>query len=89
MNPHSQAHVTKVKERHEAGLMAVPGVTGVGVGASDVTAGEAVIEVYVEQANRSVRSAIPARLEDVSVRIVETGEVVARVAACRGATPAP
>ena len=53
------------------------------MGASDVTPGETVIEVYVEQANRSVRSAIPARLEDVSVRIVETGEVVARTDACR------
>jgi hypothetical protein len=63
--------------------MATPGVVGVGVGASDVTPGEAVIEVYVEQANRAVRSAIPARLEDVPVRIVETGDVIARVDACR------
>ncbi len=82
IDPASQAAATRAKERNEQAMMAVPGVVGIGVGASDVTPGQAVVEVYVEKATPAVRAAIPAHLDNVPVKVVETGEITARTDLC-------
>ncbi len=82
INPASQAAATQAKGRHEQAIMRIEGVVGLGVGASDVAPGEAVVEVYVKQATPAVRAAIPPRLDNVPVKVVETGEITARTDAC-------
>jgi hypothetical protein len=57
--------------------MSVPGVVGTGIGVGD-RPGEAAIEVYVKEDTPAVRSAIPATLDGISVRVVETGEIIAQ-----------
>ena len=69
--------VTRVKERHESRLLSIPGVVGVGVGLSDRVAGHPVIEIYVKQGTDSLRRTLPASLDGVEVKIVETGEIFA------------
>jgi hypothetical protein len=82
IDPASQAAATQAKERHEQAIMRIQGVVGIGVGASDVVPGEAVVEVYVEKATPAVRAAIPAQLDNVPVKVVETGEITARTDSC-------
>jgi hypothetical protein len=67
--------VKRVKQRHEGRLLAIPGVIGVGVGVSEKAVRQAAIEVYVIQATDSLRQALPNSLDDVDVKIVETGEI--------------
>ena len=69
--------VTRIKERHESRLLGIPGVVGMGVGLSDRVAGQPVIEIYVKQATDSLRRTLPASLDGVEVKIVETGEIFA------------
>jgi hypothetical protein len=78
VDPAAVAAVTRVKERHEAQLLALPGVHGVGVGLPARPSGQPTIEVYVKQATDETHRLVPAALDGVDVRIVETGEVVAR-----------
>ena len=75
----SEAAAHRAKARHEQALMAIQGVVGVGVGMSDSNAGEAVVEVYVEHGGQRLRASIPAHVDNVPVKVVETGEIVARV----------
>ncbi len=82
INPASQAAATQAKERHEQAIMRINGVVGIGVGASDVAPGEAVLEVYVKKATPAIRGAIPAQLDNVPVKVVETGEITARTDSC-------
>jgi len=77
VNPAAVDAVRRVKERHEARLLAIPGVVGLGVGRSERVIGQAAIEIYVKQATSSLRQAIPDSLEGVEVKIVETGEIQA------------
>jgi len=77
VNPAAVDAVRRVKERHEARLLAIPGVVGLGVGRSERVIGQAAIEIYVKQATGSLRQAIPDSLEGVEVKIVETGEIQA------------
>jgi hypothetical protein len=44
--------VRKIKEKHEAKLLSIPGVVGVGIGHSEKTPGQAAIEVYVDRGLR-------------------------------------
>jgi hypothetical protein len=67
--------VKRVKQRHEGRLLAIPGVIGVGVGVLEKAVRQAAIEVYVIQATDSLRQALPNSLDDVDVKIVETGEI--------------
>jgi hypothetical protein len=67
--------VTKVKERHEGKILATPGVVGVGVGVSEKAMAQAAVEIYVTQATESLRQALPNSLDNVEVKIVETGEI--------------
>ena len=69
------ATAAAVKQRHEAGLMAQPGVLGTGVGVSGQ--GQPVIKVYVEKATPAVLASIPSVLESLPVQIEETGPIVA------------
>jgi hypothetical protein len=68
--------VAKVKARHEAHLMSIPGVVGAGVAAGD-RPGRYAIEVYVVEDTAEVRAQIPPSVEGVPVRMIETGEIVA------------
>ena len=67
--------VKRVKERHEAKLLAIPGVIGVGVGVSEKTSRQAAIEVYVKEAGELMHRALPKSLEGVEVKIIKTGEI--------------
>lgn len=77
VNPAAVDAVRRVKERHEARLLAIPGVVGVGVGRSEKVIGQAAIEIYVKQATSSLHGVLPDSLEGVEVKIVETGEIQA------------
>ena len=70
-NPHSSIH--EVKEKYESEVMAIPGVTGIGVGNDDQSAGLA-IKVYVERLTPELRARIPAELEGYPVTAETTGE---------------
>jgi hypothetical protein len=65
-----------VRKRNEEALFNVEGVVGMGIGLSDTVPGKAVIEVYVKKLAR-LRGIIPETLENIPVKIVETGEFIA------------
>jgi hypothetical protein len=75
INPAAIDAVKKVKERHEAKLLATPGVVGVGIGHSERIQGQAAIEIYVKEPASSMRRVLPTSLDGVEVKIVETGEI--------------
>jgi hypothetical protein len=77
VNPAALDAVRKVKIRHEAQLLSVPGVVGVGIGQSQKLPGEAAIEVYIKEPASAMHSQLPSSLEGVEVKIVETGEIQA------------
>ena len=64
------ASVEEVKRRHEAALMKIRGVVGVGIGRKD---GKDCIRVYVEKDSPKILAALPSDLEDVPVEIVISG----------------
>lgn len=79
----SLERVNEVKDRHEARLLALPGVMGVAVGASRAEAGRApsgryVIKVLVSSlkavADDRRTQRLPESLEGVPVELEETGE---------------
>lgn len=61
-------------DKHQDRLMAVPGVTGVGIGAR---AGKSVLVVMVKALTSELRAKIPARLEGFEVEVEVTGEISA------------
>jgi len=67
---HGMALVEEVKRRHEASLMKIRGVVGVGIGRKD---GKDCIRVYVEKDSPKILAALPRDLEDVPVEIVISG----------------
>lgn len=77
VDPAAADAIRRVKERHETKLLSIPGVVAVGVGLSDNIAAQPVIEVHVKRATDQLRRALPAFLEGVAVKIVETGEIFA------------
>jgi hypothetical protein len=62
--------VAEVKQRHEARLMKMRGVVGVGIGQKD---GREVIRIYVEKENPKILSRIPHALDDIPVEVVVSG----------------
>ena len=68
--------VSDVKRRHDDVLMAIPGVVGTGVSKGPTE--EFVIEVYVDRLTDELSKTVPKQLENVTVRIVETGPFTAR-----------
>lgn len=73
-NSGDRADIVTVKERHEAELMAIPGVVGVGIGERD---GTEVIVVYVEKWTREIAREVPDTLEGYLVLIDVTGPIIA------------
>ena len=69
-----RAKIEDVKDRHEAQLMGLKGVVGVGIGEKDK---KPHIAVYVEKASQELANAIPKEIEGFKVRIEETGRFVA------------
>jgi hypothetical protein len=59
-----------VKKRYERRLLALEGVTGVGIGED---AGEPRIKVYVDEDRPARRASIPHVLEDIPVVVEESG----------------
>lgn len=66
--------VAHVRHRHEPGLRAIPGVTGVGIGPTR-TGAEGIL-VYV--LDRSTAERLPQNLEGIPVEAVVTGVIEAR-----------
>ena len=71
-NLDATADIVTVKERHEAELMAIPGVVGVGIGERD---GTEVIVVYVEKRTAQVDREVSDTLEGYPVFIEVTGPI--------------
>jgi len=71
-NPKSSS-IEKVMSKHEAAIMAIPGVTGIGIGIGDQQSG-LVIKVYVERKTPELEMRIPKELEGYPVKTEETGE---------------
>lgn len=65
------------KKRHEESLLIRKDVAGTGIGLSDVTPGQPVIEVYVERYTKKLRRTLPRQLDGIPVKVVETGPIVA------------
>src|SRR5216683_1589547 len=63
--PSEMAVTVAVKQRHEAELLKMSGVTGSGVGLS--AEGKAVIKVFVEKDTQAMRSSVPPFLETIPV----------------------
>lgn len=66
--------IIEVKEKHEAELLSITEVVGIGVGEC---AGRLCIKVYVEKLTDEVRRAIPEELEGFKVDIEESGPIEA------------
>jgi hypothetical protein len=62
--------VEEVKRRHEARIMKVRGVVGVGIGQKD---GKETIRIYVQEDLPKIRTKLPESLDDIPVEIVVTG----------------
>jgi hypothetical protein len=82
VNASAQALARYAMQRHEAAIMQQGGVVGLGVGASELVPGEAAVEVYVVRDTSALRGALPAWLDGVSIKVVETGEITARTGFC-------
>jgi len=67
--------IVQVKERHEARLMAIPGVVGVGIGQRD---GRVCIVVMVETRTPQIDDQVPDTLDGFPVLIEVTGPIVAQ-----------
>lgn len=68
---HLVSRAVQIKERHEAQLLGIEGVTGVGVGKN--TTGDDAIIVYLRDASSAAR--IPSRIEGLPVLTEVTGEI--------------
>lgn len=64
------ASVEEVKRRHEARLLKMHGVVGVGIGRKD---GKDCIRIYVEDDSPKILAALPQAVEEVPVEIVVSG----------------
>jgi hypothetical protein len=69
--------VRKVKERHEESILDIDGVVGVGIGLSETAPGQVVIEVYTKKPTHQMSRVIPETLENIPVKMIETGEIIA------------
>jgi hypothetical protein len=67
-------NIEQVFDRHHDQLMAVPGVTGLGVGDKD---GKPAIIILVRQLTLDLKARLPRALEGHPVVIEQSGEIVA------------
>src|SRR5262245_35755242 len=65
-----------VKKRHEQDLMSRPGVIGLGVGRADDNPGDPALVIYIDRGAGRVPD-LPARVENVKMRVVLTDQFVA------------
>ncbi|KAA3615375.1 MAG: hypothetical protein DWQ05_13545 [Calditrichaeota bacterium] len=65
------AKIKKVKKIHLREWMAIPQVQAVGIGV--LQNGETGIIISVENLDKSIAEILPAKIDDVSVEIVESG----------------
>jgi len=65
--------IDQVKEKHEFELMAIRGVTGVGIGDHPRKPGRA-IKVYVDRITPELKNQIPNEIEGYPIAIEQTGE---------------
>jgi hypothetical protein len=65
--------IDQIREKHELELMAIPGVTGVGIGQDPRKPGR-VIKVYVERTTPELMKKIPKEIEGYPVALEQTGE---------------
>ena len=65
--------IESVRSKYEAEIMAIPGVTGIGIGEGDRPSSR-VIKVYVERKNSDLEKRIPKQLEGYPVKTEATGE---------------
>src|SRR5919197_1135601 len=79
MNKEQLRVAQEVLAKHEAKLMSIPGVVGVGIG-STKKGNRPAIHVYVnvEATGGTIPAAIPKQIENVPVRVIETDEIKAR-----------
>lgn len=66
--------IEDVLDRYQDQIMAMPGVVGIGVGAS---AGQPVLVVMVTHLTPEAQATIPSRIEGYAVRLEVTGEITA------------
>lgn len=66
--------IDDVLHKHLDTLMAVPGVTGVGIGASR---GRPAIVVMVEELTTDVKARLPSSLDGIAVVVERSGEIQA------------
>jgi len=66
----------EVKKRHEQDLMSRPGVIGLGVGRADDNPGAPALVIYIDRGAGRV-PVLPARVENVKMRVVLTDQFVA------------
>ena len=64
--------IEEVLKQHTDGLMAIPGVVGVGQGLCD---GKDCLKVFVVKITPELEQRIPKEIEGYSVEIVESGEI--------------
>ena len=67
----AESSIELIRRKHEARLLGMDGVTGVGIGTDDI--GDDVILVYVRDA--SVSRNIPADCDGINVKIQVTGDI--------------
>jgi hypothetical protein len=72
-SPPAGRDITAVMEAHTAELMAIPGVTGVAIGALDD--GRPCILVLVLKKTAETRKLVPASVEGYPVKVVESGTI--------------
>ena len=70
--------VTQIKSRNEHNLFRIPGVLGVGVGATEANPQEPAVVIYLESPNGEVPRALPHAVEDVKVRVIFTDPIIAQ-----------
>ena len=65
--------IESVRSKYEAEIMAIPGVTGIGIGEGDRPSSR-VTKVYVDRKNSALEQRIPKELEGHPVKTEITGE---------------
>ena len=68
VNPAALDAARKVKIRHEAQILSVPGVVGIGIGQSEKLPKQPAIEVYVKEPASAMRHQLPSSLDGVEVK---------------------
>jgi len=74
--PNPRARIEQIRNKYEAEIMAIPGVTGIGIGTGTRRSGLA-IKVYVERVTPELKARIPTELEGFPVIMEATGELQA------------